>query len=66
MVMNYVELKTPPFFSHIAALHPEMVASENMSWNFKMRDLHLPLVNIYDVQTLHVSQLNTVKPLHVS
>ena len=25
-----------------------------------MKDLHLPLVNRYDVKTLHPSQLNTV------
>ena len=60
MTINYVKLKTAAFHSHTSALHPKMVLFENMSWNFKMRDLHLPLVNKYDVQTVHVLQLNTV------
>ena len=60
MAINYIKIITVAFHSHTAALDPKMVLFENMSWNFKMRDLHLPLVNKYDVQTLHVSQLNTV------
>ena len=60
MAINYVKLKTAAFHSKPAGLYPKIVLFENMSWNFKMRDLHLPLVNKYDVQTLHASQLNTV------
>ena len=60
MAINYVKLITAAFHSNPAALHPKMVLFENMSSNFKKRDLHLPLVNKYGVKTLHVSQLNTV------
>ena len=60
MAINYVKLKTAAFHLHTAALDPKMVLFENMSWNFKIRDFHLSLVNKYDVKTLHVSQLNTV------
>ena len=54
------KIKTGAFHSNTAALHPKMVPFENMSWNFKMRELHLPLVDQYDVKTLYVSQLKTV------
>ena len=64
MAMNYVKIITAVFHSHTAALHPKMVLFENMSWNFKMRDLHLPLVNKYGVKTLNVLQLNTVVTIH--
>ena len=60
MTINYVKLKTAAFHSHTVAFDPKMVLFENMSWNFKMRELHLPLVDQYDVKTLHVSQLKTV------
>ena len=60
MAINYVKLITTALYSNTAALHPKMVLFEIMSWNFKMRNFHLPLVNKYDVKTLHVSQLNTV------
>ena len=60
MAIKYVKIITAAFHSNSAALHPKLVLLENMSWNFKMRDLHLALVNKYDVQTLNVSQLNTV------
>ena len=55
MAINYVKLKTTVFHSNTAAFDPKMVLFENMSWNFKMRDLYLPLVNKYDVKTLHPS-----------
>ena len=55
MTINYVKLKTAAFHLHTAAFDLKMVLFEIMSSNFKMRDLHLPLVNKYDVQTLHVS-----------
>ena len=55
MAMNYVKLKTAAFHSHIAAFDPKMVLFENMISKFKVRDLHLPLVNKYSVKTLHVS-----------
>ena len=60
MAINYVKIITAAFHCNTAALYPKIVPLEDMSWNFKMRDLHLPLVNKYDVQTFHVSQLNTV------
>ena len=55
MAINYVKIITAAFHSNPAALHPKMVLFENMSSNFKKRDLHLPLVNKYGVKTLHVS-----------
>ena len=55
MAINYVKIITAAFHSNPAALHPKMVLFENMSWNFKMGDLHLPLVDEYDVKTLHPS-----------
>ena len=55
MAINYVKIITAAFHSNTAALDLKMVLFENMSWNFKMRDLHLPLVNKYDVKTLPLS-----------
>ena len=52
MAINYVKIITATFHSNTAALHPKMVLFENISSNFKMRDLHLPLVNEYGVKTL--------------
>ena len=60
MTINYVKLKTAAFHSHTAAFDPKMVLFENMSCNFIMRELHLPLVNRCDLKTLHVSQLHPV------
>ena len=54
MAMKYLKFKNTAFHSNTAALDPKIVLIENMSVNFKMRDLHLPLVNKYDVKTLHV------------
>ena len=56
MAINYVKIITAAFHST-----PCSTSSKNGTilkiWveNFKMIDLHLPLVNKYDVKTLHVS-----------
>ena len=55
MAMKYLKFKNTAFHSNTAALDPKMVLFRNMSSNFKLRDLHLPLVNKYDVKTLYVS-----------
>ena len=55
MAINYVKNITVAFHSYTAALHSKMVLFENMSRNFNMRDLHLTLVNKYDVKTLYPS-----------